>query len=87
MRHFPSSPLATARRRVRPHLAAVLQTALAAVAAYLLALLILPTDRPTFASIAAVICLGATYGRRRRNAFELLGGVCSASPWRACSSS
>ena len=33
MRHFPSSPLATARRRVRPHLAAVLQTALAAVAA------------------------------------------------------
>ena len=75
MRHFPSSPLATARRRVRPHLAAVLQTALAAVAAYLLADLLLPTHRPTFASIAAIICLGASYGRRRRNAFELLGGV------------
>jgi len=75
MRLIPSSPLATARRRVRPHFVAVLQTAIAAVAAWLLADLVLPTDQPTFASIAAVICLGAAYGRRRRNALELLGGV------------
>jgi uncharacterized membrane protein YgaE (UPF0421/DUF939 family) len=54
---------------------AVLQTAFAAVLAWLLATLLLPTDQPAFASIAAIICLGATYGKRRRNAFELLGGV------------
>ncbi len=28
-----------------------------------------------FASIAAVICIGATYGERRQRAFELIGGV------------
>ena len=28
-----------------------------------------------FASIAAVICIGATYGERRQRAFELFGGV------------
>ena len=75
MRLLPSSPLATAAAVVRPHLAAVLQTAIAAVAAWLLADLLLPTNQPTFASIAAIICLGAAYGRRRRNALELLGGV------------
>jgi uncharacterized membrane protein YgaE (UPF0421/DUF939 family) len=53
----------------------VLQTAVAAVAAWWLAVLLLPNDRPAFASIAAIIVLGATYGRRRRNAIELLGGV------------
>src|SRR5689334_13480719 len=71
----PRSLAATARRRVRPHLLAVFQTAVAAVAAWVIAVALLPTDRPTFASIAAVIVLGAAYGRRRRNAFELLGGV------------
>jgi uncharacterized membrane protein YgaE (UPF0421/DUF939 family) len=53
----------------------VLQTAAAAVAAWYLALLLLPSPRPAFASIAAVICLGATYGHRRREAVELVGGV------------
>jgi uncharacterized membrane protein YgaE (UPF0421/DUF939 family) len=71
----PRSLFATARRRVRPHLVAVLQTAVAAVAAWLLAVALLPAERPAFASIAAIIVLGAAYGRRRRNAVELLGGV------------
>ena len=60
---------------MRPHLVAVLQTAAAAVAAWWLAVLLLPAERPAFASIAAVVCLGATYGRRRSNALELIGGV------------
>jgi uncharacterized membrane protein YgaE (UPF0421/DUF939 family) len=71
----PRSIARTVRRRVRPHLFAVLQTAAAALAAWWLAVLLLPADRPAFASIAAVVCLGATYGRRRRNALELIGGV------------
>jgi uncharacterized membrane protein YgaE (UPF0421/DUF939 family) len=71
----PRAVLATARRRVRPHLIAVFQTAVAAVAAWLIADAVLPAERPAFASIAAIIVLGAAYGRRRRNAVELLGGV------------
>ena len=53
----------------------VLQTAAAAVAAWYLALLLLPSPRPAFASIAAVICLGATYGQRRRAGGRAVGGV------------
>jgi uncharacterized membrane protein YgaE (UPF0421/DUF939 family) len=64
-----------ARRRLRPHVAAILQTAAAALAAWLLAGLLLPSERPAFASIAAVICVGVTVGQRRRRAIELLGGV------------
>jgi len=72
----PPRALATsARRRVRPHLPAVLQTAAAAVAAWYLAVLLLPADRPAFASIAAVICLGVTQGQRGRRAIELITGV------------
>ena len=71
----PRAVLATARRRVRPHVLAIFQTAVAAVAAWLLAVALLPAQRPAFASIAAIIVLGAAYGRRRRNAIELLGGV------------
>src|SRR5918998_5462385 len=63
------------RRRVRPHLLAVLQTAAAALAAWWLAVLLLPSERPAFASIAAVICLGNTHGQRRSRAIELIGGV------------
>jgi len=63
------------RRRVRPHVLAVLQTAAAALAAWWLAVLVLPTERPTFASIAAVICLGITHGQRRSRALQLIGGV------------
>jgi uncharacterized membrane protein YgaE (UPF0421/DUF939 family) len=65
-----------ALRRVRPHAVPIMQTAVAAVAAYYLALLLpLSDQRPVFASIAAVIALGATYGRRGRRAVELSAGV------------
>ena len=53
----------------------ILQTAIAAVAAWYLAILLLDDPRPAFASIAAVICLAAAHGQRRRQAFELVGGV------------
>jgi uncharacterized membrane protein YgaE (UPF0421/DUF939 family) len=71
----PRSFVTSARRRLRPHLLAVLQTAAAALAAWWLAVALLPTPRPAFASIAAVVCLGVTYGQRRSRALELLGGV------------
>jgi uncharacterized membrane protein YgaE (UPF0421/DUF939 family) len=70
------SRIATAaRRRLRPHLAAILQTAAAALGAWWLAVLLLPNERPAFASIAAVVSLGITYGQRRSRAIELIGGV------------
>jgi uncharacterized membrane protein YgaE (UPF0421/DUF939 family) len=72
---FPRKLAITLRRRVRPHMLAVLQTAAAALAAWYAALLLLPTDQPTFASIAAVICLGIAHGQRRRRAVELITGV------------
>jgi len=71
----PRTAASEARRRVVPHLPAVLQTAAAAVAAWYLAVLLLPSERPAFASIAAVICVGITYGKRRWRALELVGGV------------
>jgi uncharacterized membrane protein YgaE (UPF0421/DUF939 family) len=71
----PRSAASGARRRVLPHFAAVLQTAAAAVISWYLAVLLLPDDRPAFASIAAVICVGITYGQRRWRALELVGGV------------
>jgi uncharacterized membrane protein YgaE (UPF0421/DUF939 family) len=61
--------------RLRARLWPILQTAVAAVAAWYLAELLLPEERPVFASIAAVIALGATYGQRRERAIELIGGV------------
>ena len=71
----PRSAVSGARRRVVPHLPAVLQTAAAAVISWYLAVLLLPDDRPAFASIAAVICVSITYGKRRWRALELVGGV------------
>ena len=53
----------------------ILQTAVAASAAWFLAVLILGVDRPTFAPIAAVICLGLAVGERARRAIELTFGV------------
>jgi len=43
--------------------------------AWWLAALVLPDGRPSFASIAAVVSLGVSYGQRGRKAFELVGGV------------
>ena len=53
----------------------ILQTALAAGVAWFLALLILGTDRPSFAPIAAVISLGLAVGERGRRVVELTIGV------------
>lgn len=77
MTHVYSSRL-TARRaldRLRGRAWPILQTAVAAVAAWYLAKLLLSVERPVFASIAAVIALGATYGQRPERAVELIGGV------------
>jgi uncharacterized membrane protein YgaE (UPF0421/DUF939 family) len=61
--------------RLRARAWPILQTAVAAVAAWYLAKLLVPEEEPVFASIAAVICLGAAYGQRRQRAIELVGGV------------
>jgi uncharacterized membrane protein YgaE (UPF0421/DUF939 family) len=53
----------------------ILQTAVAAVAAWYLAVLLGVEHRPAFASIAAVISLGAAFGERRQRAVQLTGGV------------
>lgn len=61
--------------RLPPRLRPILQAAAGAVAAWYLAKLLVAEQRPVFASIAAVIALGATYGQRRARAVELTGGV------------
>ena len=53
----------------------ILQTAAAATVAWYAAVLLLPDGRPSFASIAAVICLGASYGQRGSKALQLIAGV------------
>jgi len=63
------------RTRLRGRSLAILQTAFAAVVAWYLAVLILPDTRPAFASIAAVIAVGATHGQRAGRALQLVGGV------------
>ena len=68
-----TSRQALTRLRVRAW--PILQTAVAAVAAWYLARLLLPERQPVFASIAAVVALGATYGQRSERALELIGGV------------
>jgi hypothetical protein len=61
--------------RVRPRLWPLLQTAGAAVIAWYLARLVVDDPTPAFASIAAVICVGAGYGERPLRAVELMVGV------------
>jgi uncharacterized membrane protein YgaE (UPF0421/DUF939 family) len=68
-------PVAVAAQRLRPRLLPIAHTAVAAVLAWYLALALVPDPRPSFASIAAVISVGATYGHRGRRAAELIGGV------------
>jgi len=75
LRRLLSFP-AWAVRRLRPRLLAILQTAAAAIAAYYDALLLpLDDNKPVFASIAAVISIGASYHQRGRRAVELVAGV------------
>jgi uncharacterized membrane protein YccC len=59
------------RSRIRP----ILQTAVAAAVAWALASRLLPDGRPSFAAIAAVICVGVTYGQRLQRALQLTCGV------------
>jgi hypothetical protein len=67
--------LTTARRRLHGRLLPIVQTAVAAVCAWLLAGLLVADARPAFAAIAAVVCVGATYGQRGERAAQLTGGV------------
>jgi uncharacterized membrane protein YgaE (UPF0421/DUF939 family) len=53
----------------------ILQTAVAAAAAWFIAVEVLGHTRPFFAPIAAVVTLGLTVGERRRRAIELAIGV------------
>jgi uncharacterized membrane protein YgaE (UPF0421/DUF939 family) len=61
--------------RLRGRMWPILQTAAAATVAWYAAVLLLPDGRPSFASIAAVICLGASYGQRGSKALQLVAGV------------
>jgi hypothetical protein len=61
--------------RLRANGWSILQTALAASLAYLLALIVLGNEQPFFAPIAAVISLGLTLGQRGRRAVEVVFGV------------
>ncbi len=67
--------IALARRRLHGHLWPILQTGVAAVGAWYLAMLLGVEHRPAFASIAAVISLGAAFGERRERAVQLIAGV------------
>jgi len=66
---------AAVRARLRGRALAIVQTAAAAVVAWELAVLVLPDPRPAFASIAAVIAVGATHDQQARRAVQLVGGV------------
>jgi uncharacterized membrane protein YgaE (UPF0421/DUF939 family) len=61
--------------RLRVNGWSVIQSAVAASAAYLLAVLVLGHERPFFAAISAVVCLGVTLGQRARRAVEVVFGV------------
>lgn len=67
--------LQLAEQRIHGHLWPILQTAVAAVGAWYLAALLGVEQRPAFASIAAVISLGAAFGERRQRAVQLIAGV------------
>jgi uncharacterized membrane protein YgaE (UPF0421/DUF939 family) len=67
--------LAVARRRLRARGLGIVQTAVAALAAWWLSRALVPDPRPAFAAIAAIITLGATHGEHRQRATQLAGGV------------
>jgi uncharacterized membrane protein YccC len=64
-----------ARTRAHGRVWPIVQTALAAVGAWYVAVLLGVDSRPGFASIAAVISLGAAFGERRQRAVQLVAGV------------
>lgn len=61
--------------RLRTNGRSVVQAAVAASVAYLLAIVVLGHGQPFFAPIAAVVCLSVTLGQRARRAVELALGV------------
>jgi uncharacterized membrane protein YgaE (UPF0421/DUF939 family) len=61
--------------RLRVNGWSVIQTAVAATGAYLLAIVLLGHESPFFAPIAAVVSLSVTLGQRTRRAVELVFGV------------
>jgi uncharacterized membrane protein YccC len=67
--------IAAGTDRLRVNSWSVLQTAVAASAAYFLAIILLGHERAFFAPIAAVISLSVTLGQRLRRAVELVFGV------------
>src|SRR5918998_3977916 len=68
-------PLDAVRTRLRGRMLPIVQNAIAAVAAWSLAVALLPDPRPAFAAIAAVIAVGVTHGERAGRALQLVGGV------------
>src|SRR3954447_10116531 len=69
------TPLRLAHRRLRARSRAILQTAVAALAAWYLCVLVLPDPQPLFACIATVAAIGASHGGHRRRALHLMAGV------------
>jgi uncharacterized membrane protein YgaE (UPF0421/DUF939 family) len=67
--------LRLAYRRLHTHALAILQTAVAALAAWYICVLALPDPQPVFACIATVIAIGATHGAHGRRALHLTAGV------------
>jgi uncharacterized membrane protein YgaE (UPF0421/DUF939 family) len=67
--------LASGVGRLRTNGWSILQTAVAASVAYLLAGIVLGNEQPFFAPIAAVVTLGLSLGQRGRRAFEIALGV------------
>jgi uncharacterized membrane protein YccC len=67
--------LQVVRARAHGKLWPIVQTGLAAVGAWYTAVLLGVDSRPGFASIAAVISLGAAFGERRQRAVQLICGV------------
>lgn len=61
--------------RLRGSFRSLLQTSVAATAAYFLAFYLLGHERPFFAPIAAVVALSVTLGQRGRRTIELVFGV------------
>ena len=67
--------LRSRRERIATAARPILQTAVAATAAWLVASEVVGHRRPFFAPVAAIITLGLTVGERRRRAVELAIGV------------
>jgi uncharacterized membrane protein YgaE (UPF0421/DUF939 family) len=65
----------TRRQRIITVARPILQTSVAAAAAWLIATEVVGHEQPFFAPIAAVVTLGLTVGERRRRAVELAIGV------------